>query len=472
VNDSLKGSQRPTLLCEPPDAVDWTLSDIAVDFAESVGYDLYDWQKWIVRWAFARRADGLWAARDFGLEVARQNGKNICLEVIELAAVFHFGENLVIHSAHRADVSHEHFLSLRSRIENAEDLIAAMPVASPNRGFITTNGNESIKLANGARILFKARAKASGRGPRPQRIVFDEALVLDFDAVGSMAPGLSAQRNPQIIFASSPPKTDSTMMHSLRRRAFESRDADRLFYAAWNNPPDIDHDDRQAWAAVNPSLGLGALSMESLEQNRMLLIDSPEEFAREHLGVAETPDGSTGLIALDEWLSLCSATVEAGLDAVLAVDASPDRQTASVAVVDSDGSCELLRTEPGVSWAYDFTKERALRNNARVAVDLTGPLAGWVPQFHNDGVEVIGLSGSDVSSGCAEFLDAIASGSIRVRQSGALEVAVTTARMSTTGDRRRFVRSKSSSDISPLMALVLALWVARSMPISGDFFIY
>ena len=31
MSDLRRGSQRPTLLHEPPDAVDWELSDIAVD---------------------------------------------------------------------------------------------------------------------------------------------------------------------------------------------------------------------------------------------------------------------------------------------------------------------------------------------------------------------------------------------------------------------------------------------------------
>lgn len=301
MNDLRKGSQQPTLLFEPTGDIDWTLSDIAVEWAETVAaYELDTWQKWLVRWTFARSAtDMLWMARDVGGEVCRQNGKNIWLEVVELVGALEFGDDLQTHSAHRADTSHEHFVSLRTRIQSNDELMAMMP-RRHNNGFVTTNGNESIEFANGHRILFKSRNQGSGRGPRPKRIIFDEALVLNRDQVGNMAPGISAQRNSQIIFASSAPKADSEVLHDLRRRAIEADPADRFFFAAWNNSPDVDINDVDAQYRVNPSLGYGRMTEKSLNANRKLM--SPAEFAREHMGIPEEPIGTAGgPISVDVW---------------------------------------------------------------------------------------------------------------------------------------------------------------------------
>jgi hypothetical protein len=461
VNDSRKGSQRPTLLHEPPGAADWRLSDIAVEWASVVaGYTLDPWQEWLVRWTFARRVDGLWAARDIGAEVCRQNGKNIWLEVVELVALCEFGDRLIIHSAHRADVSHEHFLSLKARIENTDDLMAMMPTWKPNNGFITTNGNESIEFATGARILFKARAKGSGRGPRPQKIVLDEALVLEDGQVGAMAPGLSAQRNAQILYASSAPKSDSPVLHRMRKRAMEPEDGDRFFYAAWNNEPGIDVSDRDVWYRVNPSLGFGRMTEDSLMANRKTM--AHEEFLREHLGVPEVPNDDDAVIDVDHWLSLKDESSTIASHHQLALDVGFDRKWASFAAAgrraDGKAHIEIFHRQPGTDWVVARAVEAYANSNLPVRILSGSPAASFIPLLAERNVPVEEVLPGDHARAVGQFLDAVENKELAHLGDPSLTSALSGAVLrASAGDASVWARKSSKVDISALVAATVAL---------------
>jgi len=61
---------------------------------------LDDWQRFALDCALGERADGKWAAFEVGIVVPRQNGKGAILEARELAGLFLFDEQLILHSAH------------------------------------------------------------------------------------------------------------------------------------------------------------------------------------------------------------------------------------------------------------------------------------------------------------------------------------------------------------------------------------
>ena len=471
MSDLRRGSQQPTLLHEPPDADDWSISELAIDYAAAVGYELDEWQQDMVRWSFVRRRDGLWSARDYGIEVPRQNGKNIVLEVIEVVALFALGEDLVIHSAHRTDVSHEHFLSLKTHIESTPDLMEQMP-NRPNNGFITANGKESIELANGNRLLFKSRQSGSGRGPRPKRLVFDEALILSTTAVGDMAPGMTAQRNPQIIFASSPPKSDSSMLHGLRKRAMEPAEGDRLFYAAWNNPDSTDPDDQDAWYRVNPSLGYGRMTEESLNANRRLM--TFEDFIREHIGIPEPPDDEQHAIDLARWSELAYVLDDPATelsDERIGIDAAGGLRS----VTFGQAARHVATNGLYVQWRAHL--ERNERHDRRplktrtieVAVKLceaygplvvraNSPVLAWRVEMENAGVTFDELSTPDYAAACGYIQDAVEEGTIRHRNQPEMNNAVAGLGTKPAGDGEVWSHRKSSANIAPFVAVTCALY--------------
>lgn len=464
MNGSRRGSQQPTLLHEPPDAADFTLGDIAVDWAREVaGIYPDEWQAELVRWTFARRSDGIWAARDVGAEVPRQNGKNIWLEIVELVSVFEFGDRLITHSAHRADVSHEHFVSMKEHIESADELMRLMP-SRDNHGFVTTNGMESIQLSNGARILFKARAKSSGRGPRPQKVVFDEALVLEQSQVGAMAPGITAQRNPQLLFASSPPKADSAYLHALRGRALEPKPGDRLYYAAWNNPADTSIEDRDSWYRVNPSLGYGRMTEESLLANRFTM--SAEEYMREHMGVPETPTDDVAVVP--NWAELADVDSRIESHHCLALDVSPDRGFAAFGAAgrrfDGQLHVEAVECRPRTDWVFDVAVASWKLRHLPIRIQTGSPAGSFIAPLREAGVQVVEVSPADHAQAVGQFLDACQAEALhhpatpeRPTGSALLASAVKNAELRRSGDVDLWARRSPKGNITPLVAVTLAL---------------
>src|SRR3954467_11750979 len=94
----LRGVQRPRLSSVP--AFGSSAGAEAVELAASVGLTMDPWQARVLHGAVGEREDGRWSAFEVGLLVPRQNGKGSILEARELAGLFLFGEQLIIHSAH------------------------------------------------------------------------------------------------------------------------------------------------------------------------------------------------------------------------------------------------------------------------------------------------------------------------------------------------------------------------------------
>ena len=442
---------------------------MAVEWSSDIGYALDDWQKWLVRWTFARQPDGLWAARDMGVEVPRQNGKNIWLEVVELAGIVLFGEMEIVHSAHRADTSADHFKSLRRRIEGSEELWALMPKRA-NHGFIKSHGMESIEFDNGGVISFKARENSSGRGIRPQRIVFDEALVLEESQVGSMAPGITAQANPQLLYASSPPRANSSVLHSLRGRAQNPDPEDRLFYAAWNNERGTSVNDRDGWYRVNPSLGFGRMTEASLNANKFTM--SAAEYAREHIGIPEPAPTAGSVWEAGKWAAVLSPDAAPSAPFFLGVDANPERTQFAVAVA-GGGVVEVVDPRPTSANLLPLLARLHERFGAPVAFDPSGPV-GWLkPELERLAVPMLEVSGVRMGQACGAFFTAVNDGVIRVRPSADLSTAVAGARTQPRSDAWVWARKDGSVDVSPLVAVTLAWWAAsQAVSVPKPSFVY
>lgn len=458
----LLGSQTPTLLCEAPGAKDYSLGEMACEWAEAVGYELYPWQRLCVRAILARRSDGLWSARDAVLEVTRQNGKNVVLEVIELFLVFVVGAKLVIHSAHRVDTSAEHFLRLEERIRSNPELMAKMALGKTNDGFTKAHGQEAVELDSGRRILFKARATNTGRGPSPQLIVIDEAFDCSASAIGSMAPSLTAQRNPLILYASSAPKSTSLLLHDLHRRAVEADPTDRLLYIGWRSPEGADPEDDEQVARVNPSLGLGRVSIESIWANKRLLRRMPGEFEREHLGVAEMPeDEDAGPIPLDVWAACTDASATIATHHAWALAVTPDRKWSALGLAGrtADGMLFVSTQEHrrGTDWVLDAVAKKWAERRVPLRVFTGGPEGALIAPIRERGVEVIEVAAAGFAQATGQVIDAANGGRLRHLEQPSLDKSIAGAvvRVGEAG-AATWSQRKSSIEITPLIAVTVA----------------
>ena len=94
----------------------------AVELAASAGLILDPWQEAVLEWSLGVSEDGKWSSFEVGLIVPRQNGKGAILEARELAGLFLWDEQLIIHTAHEFSTAQEHFRRILLMIEGYDHL--------------------------------------------------------------------------------------------------------------------------------------------------------------------------------------------------------------------------------------------------------------------------------------------------------------------------------------------------------------
>lgn len=279
------GAQEPRILVAPPATRVDAARDV-IDMAEHAGIALDPWQCNVLRSALSERDDGKWAAFEVALVVPRRNGKSALIEALILAALFIWRERTVIYSCHRFDAAQETFMRLRQLIEMSD-------FADEVAKIYTANGKEAIILKSGCRVKFMARSRGTGRGFDGDRIILDEAYDLAPMMLGAMVPTMAARSmlpasNPQIWYASSAPHASSLVLHSLRQRALDHKASDptRLAYLEWSAPEGTDNADVEAWYLANPAMGI-RIAEDYVRDEMLALSHSPDEFARERLGIPD-----------------------------------------------------------------------------------------------------------------------------------------------------------------------------------------
>jgi hypothetical protein len=451
----------------------------AVEVAEACGLILDPWQRQVlvdglrVRGGGTPQRPGRWAAFEVGVNVARQNGKSALLEARELAALFVFREPLIIHSAHMWDTSLEAFRRLLGLIEDG-DLQGAITKVS------RSHGEEGIELRSGQRVRYRTRSKGGGRGFSSGLLVFDECMFLSTFAHGALIPTLSAQRNSQVWYAGSAVDQEvhehGLVFTRLRERAIDGGlKARRLAYFEWSLayespaevPPDV-LEERGAWATTNPAFGI-RISEDAVEAEHDAL--DARTFAVERLGVGDYPDTSTtsdSPVDLEAFDELTERDSEAFDPVVFAFDVSPDRH-ASIAVAGrrADGLLhgEVVDSKPGTRWLTGRLLDLVERHEAEAVVaDSLGPAASVVADIADEGVRVEEVNATDHAEACSAFVDLVSDRAFRHRGEYEVQQALRGARTRPLGDRWAWSRKASSTDISPLVALTLALARARRLP--------
>jgi len=398
--------------------------------------------------------DGRWSAFECGLVVPRQNGKGAILEAIELAGLFLFGEQLILHSAHEFKTAQEAFRRVLSLVENTDHLRKRVARVR------TSHGEEGIELTTGARLRFVARSTASGRGFSAQRVVLDEAMQLGTETMGALLPTLAAQDNPQVVYAASAPLSTSVQLHAVRNRALAGGD-ESLAYLEWSVTDDAEVDDPAQWAVANPSLGI-RIGADYVERERAAL---PEEiFKRERLGIPDAPVVVTDerIVEPDVWAALKEERSRVDGRMSFAVDITPDRRMAAIAVAGhrDDGlvHVEVVDHRPGTSWVGDRLVDLAERwGRQPVTIDPGSPAGSLVVTVRERGIEVREVSARQVVQATGQFYDLVMSGGLRHIGQAPLTAALDGATRRPLGESWTWNRRAQSVDICPLMAATLAL---------------
>lgn len=464
-NDTMTriGAQRPRLSSLPADIANSAAGDEVIDYAEWFGLVLDDWQRWVVRNLCAERSDGSWAATQGVLLVPRQAGKSAILEALELTALMLWDYEHVIYSAHLQKTSTDHMRRLRRHIQRTPDLDRQLRV-------LTGKGDERVERRDtGAIIEFITRGKKTSRGGSPGMVIFDEALFLQDDEIQSMVPALSAQSMnedaaAQMIYTSSAPLAESTVLHRLRNRAINDRPR-RMFFAEWSVLPDADPSDRDNWYLANPGLGIH-ISEEWVEDNEFGTL-SPEAFLTERLGVPEEPAGdAVQVIASSVWDALADdrSTIVSHSQRALTVSPGRDWAAVSAAGRTSEGKLQVewiihrRMVDKGESSVIDHCVAAWKETGIPLRIHKNGPEASFIAPLRERGVEVVEVSTAELAQATGQLIDAAIAGELVHLGQPSLDKALRGAVLRTSTDGASVWSQRTSTvEITPLIACTVAL---------------
>ncbi len=402
-------------------------------------------------------ANGSWSAFEVCLLVPRQNGKGSILEARELAGLFLFDEMTILHSAHEFKTAWEAFLRVRTLIEQTPDL------ASKVKQIRQSHADVCIELKSGARLRFVARSSGSGRGFSADCVVIDEAYRLDGDALAALLPTLSARPNPQVWYTSSAPMESSEVLHRVRARAIAGG-GDRLAFFEWSAPEDSDIDDVGAWVMANPALNIRV--PESFVSAECSALPEPE-FRRERLGIPDDPFAVSKIVPAERWIECCDPESTVTPQA-WAVDVSEDSGWSSIGMagVRPDGlvHVELIENRPGTDWLPNRVAELLARHGGQVLVDGSSPAGFLLPVLGARGCDVRVVSSREHSQACGLFLDGVSAKSIVHIGQAQIASALGGAKKRNFGDAWVWARRSSGVDITPVVAVTLALFGVSTLP--------
>jgi len=448
-----------------------SLGGEAIALAAKAGLELDEWQKAALCDLLAMDADKRWCHFEFGLNVARQNGKGVVLEARELALLAGLtDESFGVHAAHEFKTSEEHFLRIEHLLEGADLKVRAIR---------RSHGQEGIYMADGRRLRFVTRTKSGLRGfAGVDYLNLDEAMIINESSHGAMMPTLRASKaphGPQLVYTGSAVDQEihdhGVVWTRIRERGLTGQDPSLgylEFSVAAEHPDDVSDEmalDRSLWYQANPGLGVRIDEEHMAREQRSM---DPRTFAVELLGVGDYPatDGSADvLISSEEWAAIEDPTSTLLDPVCFAFDISPERHASILAAGRNDRGTfgvEVVHSRAGTGWVPERMAE-LYRNHevAEVVCDGFGPSAAIARLIDDAGITVRRMDSGDYGKACGFFVDAVGERTLRHLGQQELDHAIRGAKARPLVDRWAWSRTKSTVNISPLVAATLALYSAH-----------
>lgn len=455
----LQGDQTPRILVAPPAPT--SAAPEVIEYAESVGLVLDEWQQDDLRHFLGEQADGKWASFENGLTVPRQNGKSALAEARVLGGLFVLEEELIVYSAHLFDTAMEIMRRLEEWIYNSGEKFKA------NR----SNGKEGFELATGQRVKFKARTKGSGRGMSGDCVILDEAMILEPASIGALMPTLSARPNPQLWYLGSAVDQEihdkGYVFASVRKRALDGT-SPRLCYIEHSCKDGADPTDPRERARANPGMGI-RITPDYIEDEYQALIHTPKIFLVERLGIGDWPDLDAALERpLDgPWQASVDAspTLTGVHPQTVGIDRDPTTKVWSI------GGAQRTTTggahvEIGYSDSAASVTEMAeliinLVTEAdpiALVIDQRSPAAILKPYLIEAGIEPHMTNATELAMGCEGILEAAIAGQMSHSDQKILtDSAVSAIKRELPGGRFAWDK-QTGGTIVQIMAVTLAHW--------------
>lgn len=498
------GKETPRIFTPPLRELtpDTSLGYEVIEFAESVlKISLLPWQKWLVIHALEVVPDPVdgWRLRFKNVQVlvARQNGKTTLSCVIALYFLYQLEVSLVLGTAQDVSNAEDVWQTCVDMAQENEVLAEAI------KHVWYTNGSKRLQLTDNRDYRVRASNRKAGRGKSADLVLLDELREHQtWDAWAALSKTGMARKNALLWCMSNAGDGTSVVLRHFRTRAHaqlgdpdgvvaamgdseliadDSADGSALGLFEWSAHPNADPADVNAWAQANPSLGY---TIELSTLKAAYADDPPDVFKTECLCQWVTTTIAPPF-PVDSWDKGKDENSRIADDSPLwfGVDISADRTRTSIAVcgkrTDGCWHVELAEYRSGTGWLVKWFQNAAphYQHGMKVALQSKGaPVASMMDVIGAvDGVEIIECCGKNVAGWCGRLYDAVAANTeedvdavpvFHISQP-ALDLAANIAATRPMGDGAwAWDRNKSTEDISPLVAVTMALGAATQIELA------
>jgi hypothetical protein len=229
----------------------------------------------------------------------------------------------------------------------------------------------------------------------------------------------------------------------------------------WSMPRGDDPTSRRNWALANPGYP-ERIDDEAIEAEwREFNADTdPSKFVRERCGVPDEPPSVSSVVP--NWAELADRESRITANRCIALDVSPDRKWASFGAAGrrSDGRLHVEafdRRGGGTGWVQARAVDLFAKWRLPIRIERGSPAASFVGTFREAGVEVVEVSPNEHAAAAGLFLDACGNDGLRHLGGTVLDGAVKSAELRASADADRWSRRNPRADITPLVAVTLAL---------------
>ncbi|MCP3817824.1 terminase [Streptomyces sp. A3M-1-3] len=455
-----------------------TLGGKAAKVMEALGYPPMPWQRYVLDVALEIDPEtGLFAHREVGLSVPRQQGKTQQILGLMVHRCMALERQNVVYAAQTRN-------DARKRWE--DEFLVTLDDSSLSGRYRTrkSNGNEAILFtAKRSRLGITSNTEKAGHGPPLDLGVIDEAFAHEDDRLEqAFSPAMLTRPMAQLVWASAGGTEKSVWLNKKRRagreiveRLWETGERTSVAYFEWFAPDHLPRDQPSTWRTCLPALGhtvTEAVIRSELEK----MADDPSGFDRAYLNrtrKAAPPEDPN--VPKKMWPGLVDKASKPGAELAFAVDVSAARDYASIGVasVREDGRMhlEVVDRRPGTDWVVPAVlRLRALWNPIAVAVASRSPAASLVDDLVAAGVrapessdqpargDLVILRAGDVLEACGQIADAMNQGTAVHIDQAELTAAVNGARTRPSNDAWTLDRRSSPVDIAPLVTVTLARW--------------
>ncbi|MBB4699307.1 terminase large subunit domain-containing protein [Sphaerisporangium siamense] len=444
---------------------------------DRLGYKVMPWQQYVLDVAFELDPDtGLFAYREVGLSIPRQQGKTTIVLGVVVHRLMAWHRQRVIYAAQNRTEAFRRF------DEEFVEVLDGSRLAGRFRVRRTTGQEQIIWQDTRSRMGITSNTEKAAHGATLDLGVIDEAFAHEDDRLEqAFVPAQSTRDMAQLWWASAGGTDKSVYLNRKRDRGRELMEAlwtegrhPAVAHFEWYAPDDMPRDKPATWRACMPALG-HTVSEATIrgDLDRM----DPAEFDRAYLNrTRKKAPPSDPNVPKGKWPGLADRQSQPGVQLALAIEVSHDRAWSSlvVAALRPDGRVhvELVDRRPGTAWVVAaIVRLRRLWDPVAIAIASTGSPAGsLIDDLDAAGVkapedkdkpkrgDLIIMRTNDIVEACGQMADAMTQATIVHTDQVDMTSAVTGAMTRPSGDAWVLDRRRSLTDVSPFMGATLARW--------------